>query len=72
MIVIYKLYHYYLFNQDEFNPRGPDIKAMNASIMKDPSMEALELSERTVPGKGGKAGPQGRKLVELNITEILV
>ena len=23
-------------------------------------MEALELSERTVPGKGGKAGPQGR------------
>ena len=32
-------------------------------------MEALELSERTVPGKGGKAGPQGRKLVESNITE---
>ena len=23
-------------------------------------MEALELSERTVPGKGGKAGPQGQ------------
>ena len=23
-------------------------------------MEALELSERTVPGKGGKAGPGGR------------
>jgi len=23
-------------------------------------MEALELSERTVPGKGGKAGPQGK------------
>ena len=42
---------------------------MNASIMKDPSMEALELSERTVPGKGGKAGPQGRKLVQLNRTE---
>ena len=42
---------------------------MNASIMKDPSMEALELSERTVPGKGGKAGPQGRKLVQLNKTE---
>ena len=37
--------------------------------MKDPSMEALELSERTVPGKGGKAGPQGKKLVESNITE---
>ena len=32
-------------------------------------MEALELSERTVPGKGGKAGPQGRKLVQLNRTE---
>ena len=32
-------------------------------------MEALELSERTVPGKGGKAGPQGRKLVQLNKTE---
>ena len=30
-------------------------------------MEALELSERTVPGKGGKAGPQGRKLVEYHI-----
>ena len=45
--------------QDAFNPRGPDIKALNASIIKDPSMEALELSERTVPGKGGKAGPQG-------------
>jgi len=42
---------------------------MNASIMKDPSMEALELSERTVPGKGGKAGPQGRKLVQSNKTE---
>lgn len=39
--------------------RGPDIQALNASMMKDPSMEALELSERTVPGKGGKAGPQG-------------
>ena len=32
-------------------------------------MEALELSERTVPGKGGKAGPQGRILVVRNITE---
>merc|ERR1719384_1620362 len=48
--------------QDEFNPRGPDIKALNASIIKDPSMEALELSERTVPGKGGKAGPQDFEL----------
>ena len=44
---------------------------MNASIMKDPSMEALELSERTVPRKGGKAGPQGRILVVCNITENL-
>jgi len=48
--------------QDAFNPRGPDIKALNASIIKDPSMEALELSERTVPGKGGKAGPQDFEL----------
>ena len=52
--------------QDAFNPRGPDIKALNASIIKDPSMEALELSERTVPGKGGKAGPQGTYTIKQN------
>ena len=39
--------------------KGPDFREMNASIIKDPSMEALELSERTVPGKAGKAGPGG-------------
>lgn len=38
---------------------GPDIRAMNASILTDPGIEALELSERTVKGRGGKAGPQG-------------
>ena len=27
-------------------------------------MEALELSERTVPGKGGKAGPQGTYIIK--------
>ena len=41
--------------------RGPDFREMNASIIKDPSMEALELSERTVPGKAGKAGPAGER-----------
>jgi len=41
---------------EEFT-KGPDFREMNASILKDPSMEALELSERTVPGKAGKAGP---------------
>ena len=39
---------------------GPDIRAMNASILQDPCYEAVELSERTVKGRGGvKAGPQG-------------
>ena len=27
--------------------------------MSEPGVEALELSERTVRGRGGKAGPQG-------------
>ena len=40
---------------------GPDIRAMNASILKDPCYETVELSERTVKGRGGgKAGPQGK------------
>ena len=43
---------------DEY-ARGPDIRAMNASILTDPGVEALELSERTVKGRGGKAGPAG-------------
>lgn len=39
---------------------GPDIRAMNASILKDPCYETVELSERTVKGRcGNKAGPQG-------------
>lgn len=45
--------------QEDYS-RGPDFKAINASMLKDPTMEALELSERTVPGKGGKAGPSGK------------
>ena len=41
--------------------QGPDFRAMNATILKDPSYESLELSERTVKGMGGgKAGPQGK------------
>ena len=40
---------------------GPDIRAMNASILQDPCYETVELSERTVKGRGGgKAGPQGK------------
>ena len=40
---------------------GPDIRAMNASILKDPTYETVELSERTVKGRGGgKAGPSGK------------
>ena len=40
---------------------GPEmIREMNASMMKDPSMEALELSESTVHSKAGKAGPSGK------------
>jgi len=34
-----------------------DMREINASIVKDPSMEAFELSERTVHSKAGKAGP---------------
>ena len=41
--------------------QGPDFRAINATILKDPSYESLELSERTVKGRGGgKAGPQGK------------
>ena len=36
-----------------------DMREINASIVKDPSMEAFELSERTVHSKAGKAGPAG-------------
>ncbi len=50
--------------------RGPDIKAMNASILTDPGVEALELSERTVKGVGGKAGPQGKTDSNLTISLI--
>ena len=41
--------------------QGPDFRAINATILKDPSYEALELSESTVKALGGgKAGPQGK------------
>ena len=46
--------------KDEYT-HGPDFKAMNSSIMSEPGVEALELSERTVLGRGGKAGPHGRE-----------
>ena len=40
---------------------GPDIRAMNASILQDPCYETVELSERTVKGRGGgNAGPSGK------------
>jgi len=41
---------------------GEMIREMNASMMKDPSMEALELSESTVHSKAGKAGPSDFEL----------
>ena len=45
--------------------QGPDFRAMNATILKDPSYESLELSERTVKGRGGgKAGPQGKSYLK--------
>ena len=45
---------------------GPDIRAMNASILQDPCYETVELSERTVKGRGGgKAGPQGKNVWHL-------
>ncbi len=41
----------------------PDMKELTQSILKDPSVEALELSERTVCRAGGsKAGPQDFEL----------
>merc|ERR1711962_1968185 len=39
---------------------GPDIREMNAVMMKDPSMEAFELSERTAGVR--KAGPSDFEL----------
>merc|ERR1711962_794119 len=39
---------------------GPDIREMNADMMKDPSMEAFELSERTAGVR--KAGPSDFEL----------
>ena len=33
---------------------GPDIREMNADMMKDPSMEAFELSERTAGVRCGE------------------
>jgi len=47
--------------KDEYT-HGPDFKAMNSSIMSAPGVEALELSERTVLGRGGKAGPHDFEL----------
>lgn len=48
---------------DDSAIKGPDFKALNASILTDPSVEALELSEQTVRGAGGqKAGPQDFEL----------
>ncbi len=36
----------------------PNLKELNQSLLRDPSLEALELSERTVGGPGrAKAGP---------------
>lgn len=50
--------------RDEYT-HGPDIRAMNASILQDPCYETVELSERTVKGRGGgKAGPQGKAVNE--------
>lgn len=41
----------------------PDMKELNQSLLKDPSIEALELSERTVNRPGAsKAGPQDFEL----------
>jgi len=41
----------------------PDLKELNESLLRDPSMEALELSERTVaPAGGQRAGPQDFEL----------
>lgn len=47
--------------QEDFT-NGPDIRAMNESIMKEPGAESLVLSEFTVRGKAGKAGPQDFEL----------
>jgi len=38
---------------------GPDIRAMNESIIREPGAESLVISEFTFRGKAGKAGPQG-------------
>lgn len=47
--------------KDDLYTHGPDFKAINSSIMSEPGIEALELSERTVT-RGGKAGPQDFEL----------
>ena len=39
---------------------GPDIRAMNESIIKEPGAESLVISEFTFRGKAGKAGPVGK------------
>jgi hypothetical protein len=41
---------------------GPDIRAMNESIIREPGAESLVISEFTFRGKAGKAGPQGKRL----------
>jgi len=38
---------------------GPDIRAMNESIIREPGAESLVISEFTFRGKAGKAGPAG-------------
>ena len=40
----------------------PDMKELNQSLLKDPSVERLELSETTVGRVGSKAGPQDFEL----------
>ena len=45
--------------QDDFI-NGPDIRAMNESIIKEPGAESLVISEFTFRGKAGKAGPVGK------------
>ena len=44
---------------------GPDIRAMNESIIREPGAESLVISEFTFRGKAGKAGPQGKAFSSL-------
>ncbi len=47
----------------EMPAEEPDMKELNKSLLRDPSIEAVELSERTVVGPGkSKAGPQDFEL----------